>query len=65
MGIGGYRLMVQRRGNKEPAASGTLDTLPLTIGTELTVRIGAETVRIRIDRTESGEDQPVLYASEL
>jgi hypothetical protein len=65
MGIGRYRLMVRRRGDHKYAPSGAIDTLPLTIGSELTVAIGPETVRIRIDRTASGADQPVMYASEL
>lgn len=65
MGIGRYKLMVRRRGEDAHAASGAIDTLPLTIGSELTVAIGPEMVRIRIERTESGAEQPVLYASEL
>ena len=65
MGLGRYRLMVRRRGEQEYAASGGVDTLPLTIGSELTVAIGPEMVRVRIERTESGLDQPVMYASEL
>jgi hypothetical protein len=65
MGIGHYRLMVRRSGEHEYAASGAIDTLPLTTGSELTVAIGSEMVRVRIERTESGADQPVMYASEI
>jgi hypothetical protein len=65
MGIGRYGLMVRRRGEHEYVASGALDTLPLTTGSELTVAIGPEMVRVRIERTESAVDQPVMYASEL
>jgi hypothetical protein len=65
MGIGRYGLMVRRRGEREYAASGAIETLPLTNGSELTVAIGPETVRVRVERTESGSDQPVMYASEI
>ncbi len=65
MGIGRYGLMVRRRGEREYAVSGAIDTLPLTIGSELTVTVGREMMRLRIERTESGADQPVMYASEL
>ncbi len=65
MGIGRYGLMLRRRGEHEYTTSGALDTLPLTIGSELAVAIGSEMIRVRIDRTESGADRPVMYASEL
>jgi hypothetical protein len=65
MGTGRYKLMVRRSGERQYGASGVVDTLPLTIGSELTVAIGPDMVRVRIDRTESGADEPVLYASEL
>ena len=65
MGTGRYKLMVRRSGERQYDASGVVDTLPLTIGSELTVAIGPNMVRVRIDRTESGADEPVLYASEL
>jgi hypothetical protein len=65
MGIGRYGLMVRRTGEHEYTTSGALDTLPLPAGSELTVAIGSEVIRVRIDRTESGADQPVMYASEL
>jgi hypothetical protein len=65
MGVGCYKLMVRRRGAHEYAASGAIDTLPLVVGSELTVAIGREMVRVRIERTESGADQPVMFASEL
>src|SRR5690348_12894170 len=45
--------------------SSACDPARLTIGSELTVSIGPDVVRVRIDRTESGADEPVLYASEL
>ena len=65
MGIGRYGPMIRRRGKHEYGAAGAVETLPLTIGTELTVAIGPEMVRVRVERTESGSDQPVMYASEL
>jgi len=65
MGIGRYTLMVRRRGKHEYAESTALDTLPLQVGNEITVAVGPEIVRIRIDRTESGVAQPVLFASEV
>lgn len=65
MGIGRYTLMVRRTGKRGYAEAGALDTLPLQAGSEVTVALGHDTVRIRIDRTESGVAQPVLYASEV
>jgi hypothetical protein len=65
MGIGRYGLMIKRTGEHEYIASGAVDTLPLKIGSELTVAIGPEKVRIRVERTEAGADQPLMYASEL
>jgi hypothetical protein len=65
MGIGRYRILVRRSGEHAYAASGAVDTLPLTIGSELTVAVGPEMVRVRIERIESGAEQPVMYASEF
>jgi hypothetical protein len=57
--------MVRRSGERQYGSSGVVDTLPLTIGSELMVVIGPDMVRVRIDRTASGADEPVLYPSEL
>ena len=65
VGIGRYTLLVRRSGELAYAASGAVDTLPLTIGSEITVAVGPEMIRVRIERIESGTEHPVMYASEL